>query len=260
MKYFIVDAFTAKPFGGNPAAVVMLENAISDSYMQAIAQEFNLAETAFLLKITNQRWSLRWFTPTMEMDLCGHATLASAHTLWRELQNNEDQLAFETLSGDLFASRKGEKIELNFPSIELKTIELEEKILDQLNLAPIACYSSHHDLLLEVDNEKVIQQYQPDFSVIAQLQQRGLIITAKSKSKIDFVSRFFAPKLGIPEDPVTGAIHCVLAPYWGEKLGKQSLVAKQLSKRGGELGLRLDTNKVFLAGDSITTMAGELRR
>jgi PhzF family phenazine biosynthesis protein len=259
MQYFIVDAFTSEPFKGNPASVVILEHGLSDERMQAIAAEFNLAETAFLQKIQPNNWHLRWFTPTVEMALCGHATLASAYVLWKELDAAQSTLRFETLSGELTANLNDGLIELNFPAIAYRNSNLDPTLLDTLKLDPVAIVETDNDLFVELADESLVRHYQPDFSVISQLSQRSLTITAQADDKnIDFVSRMFGPKIGIPEDSVTGVIHCTLVSYWGEKLGKQSLLAYQASQRGGYLKLSLQGDRVILGGKAIRTMTGAI--
>ena len=266
MRYFIVDAFTEQAFKGNPAAVVIVDQAISDDHMQAIAAEFNLAETAFVYEKETQKkergnnhWALRWFTPTTEVNLCGHATLASAYVLWNELKQDTTTLRFDTLSGELSADQVNGQIELDFPSIAYQNAALEPSMLLALQLDPIAIVKTNEDLFVEVADESIVRHYQPDFSLITQLEQRSLVITARANNKVDFVSRMFAPKIGIPEDPVTGAIHCSLALYWAEKLGKQSLLAYQASKRGGYLSLTVKGDRVLLGGNAVCTMQGQLR-
>lgn len=267
MRYFIVDAFTSEPFKGNPAAVVLLEREIPDRHMQAIAMEFNLAETAFLLQKKNNDWSLRWFTPTIEMDLCGHATLASTYAIWNLLKQPRQTLRFATLSGTLTAIPTEHQIELNFPAIGIEPLTDSQTLPAVLNLEPMFIGRTIHDLLIEVDEAETVKNYQPDFNVIANLPGRGLILTAKHKTfqnrasqngDPDFVSRFFAPKIGIPEDPVTGAAHCALGPYWSHKLDKSKLLARQLSPRGGQLQVRLHNDRVLLTGDAVCTMQGEI--
>lgn len=257
MQYFVIDAFTSQAFAGNPAAVVILKEAVDDKILQAIAAEFNLAETAFLLHDKNNYWSLRWFTPLIEIDLCGHATLASAFVIWNKLSADKTDLIFKTQSGELAASHRGDLIELNFPRIHVDSTGLTGETLSKLNITPRSVARTEHDLILELKSEEEVQQYQPDFQVIESLPTRGLIITATGE-QIDFASRFFAPKIGIPEDPVTGAIHCALAPFWAQKKNKTQFKAKQLSKRGGDLDVELVNDRVLLRGSAVCTMEGEL--
>ena len=261
MRYFIVDAFTSLPFKGNPAAVVVLDGEISARQMQAIAAEFNLAETAFLLAQTNNHWSLRWFTPKVEIDLCGHATLASSFTIWQQLKYPRETQHFSTQSGVLTATPRDNKIELNFPIVNYQLCEMGPEVNDRLKLNPVQAAQTEHDLLIELPNSDAVKNYQPDFNAITALPQRGLIITSKGDDNgtgVDFVSRFFALKINIPEDPVTGAIHCTLAPYWSKQLHKTAFWAQQLSERGGDLFLRIQGERVLLTGSAVCTMQGEL--
>ncbi len=269
MQYFIVDAFTAKPFAGNPAAVViqdesLLATKMTDQQMQLIAAEFNLAETAFISHLGENTWGLRWFTPTTEIELCGHATLASAYTIWMLLNREKTELRFNTLSGELRASLNQDTIELDFPLIPFKPVTVDTEILDKLQVSPKAIFQAKNDLFIEVANEEFVRHYQADFSLISQLPQRSLTLTTatteKDSANIDIVSRMFAPNIGIPEDSVTGAIHCTLAPYWAEKLGRNTVSAYQASKRGGYLQLRLDNDRVRLGGHAVCTMEGRLRQ
>lgn len=261
---YIVDAFTNKAFGGNPASVCILQEAKTDEWLQQVAAEFNLSETAFLLQQADNSWQLRWFTPTCEIKLCGHATLASAHVLVTELFLADQELIFSTLSGTLKATRSKNKITLDFPKISpqlLSRIFLYDKDtgINQLNLNIMAGYQAGEDILLELENEEDVLQYQPDFAKIAMINTRGLIITAKSATnERDFVSRFFAPRAGINEDPVTGSAHCSLAEFWSKRLGKNSLRAEQLSSRRGMLDLEVLDTRVKLIGSCVTVMKGEL--
>jgi PhzF family phenazine biosynthesis protein len=256
---FIVDAFTNKAFSGNPAAVCILKESKSDAWMQQVAAEFNLSETAFLQQQENNRWHLRWFTPTCEVKLCGHATLASAHVLLNELQLPYPTLIFSSLSGDLHATAKNSHIQLDFPRIAYAVITHLNAGIQALNMKPVCAYHAGEDIILELTSEDEVLQYNPDFSALAQINARGVIITAKSKHpERDFVSRFFAPNSGINEDPVTGSAHCSLGGLWSDKLNKKILRAEQLSARRGLLDLIIHDTRVELIGECVTVMKGEL--
>jgi PhzF family phenazine biosynthesis protein len=250
---FVVDAFTNQAYQGNPAAVCLLENPLSEKIMQQIASEFNLSETAFLLPNNEHDWNLRWFTPTTEVNLCGHATLASAHVLINEYQLPTTPIKFQTRSGELTAKSLNQKIELDFPLIPTQPIENRTFVNPIANDA-ISLHQAGEDLLLEFDNELAVRNFHPDLSAIRQLDCRGLIITAPSNGyDCHFVSRFFAPRFGIDEDPVTGSAHCALIDFWHKKTGRDHFIAKQISKRGGTLDIQLNGTRVALRGDSVTT-------
>lgn len=256
---FVVSAFTTRPFSGNPAAVCVLDQPRPDTWLQAVAADFNLAETAFLLPQDDSHWQLRWFTPTVEVDLCGHATLAAAHVLWRECQTTADALAFATRSGRLTAQRRGDDIALDFPATAVQNVTLQPDWQDAAQGKAIRAAQGGHYLLLELAGAQQVRDFIPDFAVIRALPARGLIITARSDSAdADFVSRFFAPQLGVNEDPVTGSAHCLLGPYWGERLHKTSLRGQQLSARGGYVGVELHGTRLNLTGPAITTLRGIL--
>lgn len=260
--YFVVDAFTHKRFSGNPAAVCVLEEEKNDDWLQAVAAEFNLSETAFLWHEQHNQWKLRWFTPSCEVKLCGHATLASAHVLARELRVNYSKLLFSTLSGILIANINKTTIELTFPKIEPKLfsriyLDKDEVGIKQLELNALAYYQVGEDILIELANEEEVLSYQPNFEKIARINTRGIILTApSSNTNRDFVSRFFAPRAGINEDPVTGSAHCSLAVLWSKKLNKTSLRAEQLSQRRGFLELGVFQEHVSLIGESLTFSKG----
>lgn len=259
MNYYIVDAFSDRCFAGNPAAICLLTEQLTDAELQAIAAEFNLSETAFLqpLDSAGESWGLRWFTPTTEVRLCGHATLAAAHVLWRECEIDADDLGFHTLSGALQVQRKGECYQLRFPLI---TTRLDDGLWAAgMAEGIVATATAGEDLLLELNSEQAVADFLPDLVRIAKLPARGLIVTAQAEDERDFVSRFFAPQSGIDEDPVTGSAHCALADYWAKKLGKSRFQAVQLSARGGELGVEIVEQKVLLQGAAVTVMAGQLR-
>lgn len=262
--YFVVDAFTHQPFSGNPAAVCVLSEPKTDSWLQAVAAEFNLSETAFLWHEHNNQWKLRWFTPKCEVRLCGHATLASAHVLARELKRQDSEFIFSTLSGYLIAKVDKHTITLNFPKIEPKLfsgiyLHRNEVGIKQLNLDIVAAYQAGEDIIIELTHEAEVLEYSPELEKISKIAARGIIITAPSNTKSrDFVSRFFAPSYGINEDPVTGSAHCSLAVLWSQKLGKSSLRAEQLSERRGFLKLDVHQEHVCLIGASMTFSKGTL--
>lgn len=258
-----VDAFSDRPFGGNPAAICLLADAADAGWMQAVAAEMNLSETAFLLPI-DDGYQLRWFTPAAEVDLCGHATLASAHMLWSEGHLTPDQEArFQTRSGLLTATRSGKWITLNFPVQPVTPTAATPELLAILGgLQPV--YVGHTqgaepNILVELSSEEQVRSLQPDLSVLKTLPAMGLIVTAAAQTPpYDFVSRYFAPAVGIDEDPVTGSAHCSLAPYWQAKLGRSALSAKQISARGGDLKLQCEENRVLISGQAVTTLRGTL--
>jgi len=254
-----VDAFTSTPFTGNPAAVCVLREARDAAWMQHVAAELNLAETAFLTPFADG-FNLRWFTPTLEVDLCGHATLASAHVLWEDALLPQTEAArFHTRSGLLTAVRSGDWIELNFPATPEEAVPAPPGLVEALGVTPLYVGKSRFDYLVEVDSEKTLRGIRPDFAGLATIATRGVIATSRSMGgDADFVSRFFAPASGINEDPVTGSSHCCLAPFWSRRLGKDRFVARQISARGGVLRVRLDADRVHLAGQAVTVMRSEL--
>jgi PhzF family phenazine biosynthesis protein len=256
-----VDAFTDRAFGGNPAAVCILAAPREAHWMQSVAMEMNLSETAFLVRRDDGSYDLRWFTPAVEVDLCGHATLASAHVLWEEGRLGRDETArFHTRSGLLLAARRGERIELDFPAKLEESIAPPEGLLAALGLA-VARYvgKNKFDYLVEVESEAVVRGLKPDDRALAKLPVRGVIVTSRAAARpYDFVSRFFAPGSGIAEDPVTGSAHCCLAPYWQERLGKDEMVGYQASARGGVVHVRVAGDRVMLGGQAVTVMRGEL--
>ncbi|HMK92998.1 MAG TPA: PhzF family phenazine biosynthesis protein [Thermoleophilia bacterium] len=254
-----VDAFTSRPFAGNPAAVCVLEKAADAAWMQDVAREMNLAETAFLSPRPNG-FDLRWFTPTVEVDLCGHATLASAHVLWESGRLKADETArFESRSGPLTAARRGDWIELDFPATPAEETAPPAGVLEAMGVAPRFFGKSRFDYLVEVDSEDAVRDVSPDFGRLRHVGARGIIVTSRSATpERDFVSRFFAPGAGIDEDPVTGSAHCCLAPFWSERLGKKEFVAHQISARGGVVRVRLLGDRVGLGGQAVTVLRGEL--
>ncbi len=257
MKIFQVDAFTERPFKGNPAAVCVLDRQVEDKWMQDVAKEMNLSETAFLLK-TDQGYNLRWFTPSSEVDLCGHATLAAAHILWeRGYLKKEEEAKFYTKSGLLVAKTSGGWIQLDFPATTEKEATPPAELISALGVKPIYVGKNIFDYLIEVESEDIVKNIKPDFIKLMEVPMRGVIVTAKSK-EYDFVSRFFAPGIGILEDPVTGSAHCCLGPYWMKKLNKETFTAYQASERGGALKVQVAGERVLISGKAVTVMEGEL--
>ena len=250
-----VDAFTNRVFGGNPAAVCPLERWLDDATMQAIATENALSETAFFVR-QGAGFGLRWFTPTAEVDLCGHATLAAAHVLVTELGFEGDVVRFETRSGELRVARAGDSLALDLPALVATPCATPAGFADALGRAP-------HEVLVAADyvavfeHEDDVRSLEPDMARLARLDRRGVVATAPGRD-VDLVSRFFAPGIGIPEDPVTGSTHASLVPYWAERLGVRSLRARQLSRRGGELTCRLAGDRVVLLGRSVTFLRGAI--
>ena len=254
-----VDAFTSRPFSGNPAAVCVLSEERDPAWMQNVAQEMNLAETAFLHPRPDG-WSLRWFTPAVEVDLCGHATLASAHVLWETGRLRGDEIAlFHTRSGVLTGVKRGDWIELDFPGTPDEPVDAPPGLVESLAVTPLYVGKSRFDYIVEVDGEDAVRDLRPDFVAMKKVGGRGVIVTSRSSSPDwDFVSRFFAPAAGIDEDPVTGSAHCCLAPYWSRRLNKSSFRARQISARGGELKVDLDGDRVRLGGQAVTVLRAEL--
>jgi PhzF family phenazine biosynthesis protein len=257
-----VDAFTDRPFAGNPAAVCVLEAARDASWMQSVAREMNLAETAFLVRRSDGccDYDLRWFTPAVEVDLCGHATLASAHVLWEEGHLAPEQTArFHTRSGLLTAIRKGALIELDFPAEPAETVQSPSGLSDALGARPVFVGKNRMDYLVEVESAAVLRQLRPDFGALARLPVRGIIVTSVSdEARFDFLSRFFGPSVGVDEDPATGSSHCCLAPYWQPRLNKSEMTGYQASARGGNVQVRIEGERVKLGGQAVTVLRGEL--
>jgi predicted PhzF superfamily epimerase YddE/YHI9 len=253
-----VDAFTSEPFRGNPAAVCVVEDELDSEWMQRVASEMNLAETAFL-RPREGGFDLRWFTPSVEVDLCGHATLASAHVLGESGRLAPGEPArFHTKSGLLTARRLDDWIELDFPSTPDEPVQAPPGLVEALGASPRYVGRSRFDYLVELDSEEAVARLRPDFGALRLISTRGVIATSRSESDFDFVSRFFAPAVGIAEDPVTGSAHCCLAPFWSRRLGKNTFVARQLSARGGILKVTLDGDRVRLAGQAVSVLEGEL--
>lgn len=254
-----VDAFTGKAFAGNPAAVCLLSDPRDEAWMQTVAQEMNLSETAFLHQ-RSDGFDLRWFTPTVEVDLCGHATLASAHVLWQagRLAPTE-QARFHTRSGLLTALRKGEWIELDFPAEPAETVVPPPELIQALGVSPSYTGKNRLDYLVELRSEEELRELAPDIPLFRRLTMRGIIVTSQAKGgDFDFVSRYFAPGAGIDEDPVTGSAHCCLAPFWSARLGKVEMVGYQASQRGGVVGVQVLGDRVLLRGQAVTVLRGEL--
>jgi len=252
---YVVDAFTSVPFAGNPAGVCILESERESSWMQSVAAEMRHAETAYLRQL-HDGYELRWFTPVVEVDLCGHATLASAHVLWESGRLSKDvEARFYTRSGLLTAKLNGQ-IQLDFPA----KIATQANLPHPVNgLSPTWMGNNKMDWLVEVETEEEVRSFQPDFENIYALGIRGLIVTARANAEFDFVSRFFAPQSGVPEDPVTGSAHCCLAPYWSDKLGKTKMTGYQASQRGGIVGVEIQGDRVLLRGYATTILEGNLR-
>ncbi len=262
MQLFQIDAFTDVPFKGNPAAVCLLDKPRPDEWMRALAMEMNLSETAFLLRVADEpyHWNLRWFTPTVEVDLCGHATLASTQALYQAGLLPEGQTArYHTRSGLLTAVWQAGWIELNFPARSSRAVDTPPGLLEALGIpSALAVQAFHDDHLVEVDSQEVLRGLRPDFARILELPVRDVIVTCRGTGKYDFLSRMFVPAMGVNEDPVTGSAHCLLAPYWSPKLGKTDFLAYQASARGGELRVRLLGERVSLAGQAVTIFKTEL--
>jgi len=257
----VVDAFARGPFTGNPAAVCLLSSAREAEWMQKVAMEMNLSETAFVARRADGDWDLRWFTPAVEVDLCGHATLASAHVLWEDgILAGDAAARFHTRSGLLSAIRVGgDQIELNFPVKTREPIERAPDLAPALGARVLELQKNEFDYLAVLESDEVVVGLRPDVRAIAKLGVRGVIVTAESSDPaFDFVSRFFAPGAGVDEDPVTGSAHCFLAPYWADRLGRTKLLGHQVSRRGGVVGVTLEGDRVRLAGKAVTTSRGEL--
>lgn len=254
-----VDAFTREPFRGNPAAVCILGSEEPDTWMRAVAAEMNLSETAFLRQ-EGEEWRLRWFTPKVEVDLCGHATLSSAHVLFElGLAPANGVIGFRTRSGRLTARRCDGRIELDFPAIRPQPMAPPAGLMEALGLSRASFTGkSRMDYFVRVDDERVVRELSPDFTRLGALEVRGVMVTAPSSGAQDFVSRFFAPGSGVNEDPVTGSAHCALGPYWSEELGKAIVVGYQASARGGFVEVEPRVDRVLLRGDAVTVLKCEM--
>ncbi|MGJ8685863.1 MAG: PhzF family phenazine biosynthesis protein [Spongiibacteraceae bacterium] len=255
IKLFQLDSFTDKVFSGNPAAVCPLDSWLDDAMMQSIAAENNLSETAFFVG-ANGKYELRWFTPVDEVDLCGHATLASAQVIMTELEPDCSQITFSTRSGDLYVGRDGDTYIMDFPARVPRTVDVPAALLAAVSIAPQAVLADE-DYLLIYNSQSDIEQLKVDLEKLKRIPLRGVIVTSPGDD-VDFVSRFFAPKLAIDEDPVTGSAHCALTPYWAEKMAKTKFVAKQLSQRGGTINCELDGSRVKLSGQCVKYLEGNV--
>jgi PhzF family phenazine biosynthesis protein len=251
----VIDAFTARPFHGNPAAVCPLQRWLPDATLQAIAAEHNLAETAFFVP-RGEDFELRWFTPTIEMDLCGHATVASAFALHRLMSDSRDRWTFHSKSGPLVVSRDGDWFALDFPSRPPEPCEAPPGLARALGATPLEVGKAR-DLLVRFENEAAVRALRPDFAEMEKLDTVGVIATAEG-DRVDFVSRFFAPRAGVPEDPATGSSHCTLIPFWAKRLGKKRLEAHQLSARGGEFRCEDRGDRVSIAGRAVRYLEGTI--
>jgi PhzF family phenazine biosynthesis protein len=257
MQVFFVNAFTQDRFGGNPAAVVPLDEEIPESVMQSMAAQHNLSETAFISR-QGEGYDIRWFTPTIEVALCGHATLASAHVLFHHLGFEPATVIFHSRSGPLPVSRReDERLSMDFPVNRPAGVGHLESIEKGLGARPVSLYQSTYDFMAVFEKQADLEHLSPDFHVLSQIRSRGVIATAPGK-EVDFVSRCFYPQSGINEDPVTGSAHTVMAPYWAERLGRKRLRAKQISKRGGELECELKGERVLISGYARTYLTGEI--
>lgn len=255
-KIWIVDAFAKRPYTGNPAAVMLVEQFPTDAICQKIAAEMNLSETAFVKEIKEDHFHIRWFTPKVEVKLCGHATLASAHVLHEQNRVRGQQITFESLSGPLLVRSLKGSLTLDFPL--QKTSPLDSLNIDMSLFEGIISWAkAYDDLIIELESERHVREFKPNFEEILKIDCRGLIITARACGEYDFVSRFFAPRVGVNEDPVTGSAHCKLAHYWQSKLNKTIFKAYQASSRGGEIGLEIVGERVCLQGGAITIVEGE---
>lgn len=256
---YVIDAFTDKPFCGNPAAVCVLDEPADETWMKLVAREMNLSETAFLHPIEDG-FSLRWLTPAVEVKLCGHATLAAAFLLWETGVLSPDQAArFHTLSGWLTCRRDGGWIEMDFPAVVCEPCDAPQGVAEALGCEPISCGFNGMDYLVEVASEKVLRGLNPNLSVLSLIPVRGVIVTSRSDApEFDFISRFFAPAAGVNEDPVTGSAHCALGPYWQPKLGKSDFTAYQTSERGGVVKLSVKGDRVLLRGQAVMMSRVEL--
>lgn len=258
LPLFIVDAFADRPFGGNPAAICLLDRQRDDAWLQALANEMNLSETAYALP-RGDAWSLRWFTPTVEVDLCGHATLATSHILWETGRLKSDLPAvFHTRSGQLVCKQADRWIAMDFPAAPPHEVEAMPDLVEGLGVKPLWVGRSSMDVVACLESEQAVRAVVPNQTALARIKCRGILITARSAGSYDFVSRSFFPRLGVPEDPVCGSAHCCLGPMWSERLGKADLVGHQVSQRGGVVRVQCRGERVTLSGRAITTLRGEL--
>jgi len=259
LRYFVVDAFTDRPFAGNPAAVVPLAEWRDDAWLQNVAMEMNLSETAFIVK-ENDGYRLRWLTPKVEVALCGHATLASAHVLWNEgFVSSDEKIHFHTKSGRLTAQYNQACIELDFPVKPPRECVPSSGLMEALGTSAKYVGRNEFDYLVEVESEDEVRRLAPDFARLSSVDMRGVIVTSRSSTpQFDFVSRFFAPRAGVDEDPVTGSAHCCLGPYWQGRMGKSEFTAYQASARGGVIDVRVAGDRTYLSGQAVTVLRGEL--
>lgn len=258
LPIYVVDAFADKAFAGNPAAVCLLDGKRDEAWMQAVAAEMKHSETAFLTARGGRKgYDLRWFTPVTEVDLCGHATLASAHVLWNERGEFGDKLIFHTKSGPLYALRAGSGIELDFPAQPASPVEAPPGLAQALGMEPLAVAKNVYDYLVHVADAEAVRGLAPDFAALRRIPARGFMVTAAGDGGYDFISRFFAPAAGIDEDPVTGSAHCCLGPWWEALLGKREFLAYQASPRGGVVRVRNAGGRVILSGPAVTVLQGE---
>ena len=253
LNIYQIDAFANKPYEGNPAAVVPLETWLDDEEMQNIAMENNLSETVFFVP-SDKGYHIRWFTPITEVDMCGHATLACAYVIFNELGYKEDIIYFDSKSGELSVEKQGDFLQMDFPVQEIKSTPITDDMIEAFGIKPVEVYQSM-DYIFVFEHELDILDLKPDFEVIKKLNLRGVAVTSKSE-KYDFVSRFFAPKYGIKEDPVTGSAYTQMVPYWSQKLDKKILFSKQVSKRGGELICEYKGERVFIKGKAVKFLEG----
>lgn len=259
MKVFLVDAFTAEPFSGNPAAVCLADRPLDPGWMQAVAAELNHSETAFVDRsLAGPAIGLRWFTPAGEVDLCGHATMAAAHVLWEREGERRERLDFTTRSGTLAAERRGRTIRLDMPSEPAHAVPEPEGLAQALGAHPVWTGRNRFDYLVELADEAEVAALRPDFGALAAFEVRGVIVTAEGKGEHDFVSRFFAPRHGVDEDPVTGSAHCCLGPYWAARLGRRELTGFQRSARGGLVRVSVGDERIALDGEAVIFISGEL--
>mgnify|MGYP002749929243 CR=1 FL=1 len=259
IEIFQVDAFTDEPFSGNPAAVCILSEPRDEIWMQNVAKEMNLSETA-CLSMQHDGFNLRWFTPRVEVELCGHATLASAHILWENnILDRNEQARFHTRSGLLTADLRGDDVELNFPATPEEQTSIPAGLSEALGTDPEYVGKSKFDYLVVVTSEETVRNLTPDFTLLRKLPIRGIMVTSSADSpEYDFVSRFFAPAVGIDEDPVAGSSHCCLGPFWSKRFGKRNFVAYQASERGGILSVQVIGERVYLGGQAVTVLRGEI--
>ncbi len=257
---FLVDAFAERPFTGNPAAVCLPPAGVGTDWMQAVAGEMNQAETAFVMQRADGDWELRWFTPIVEVDLCGHATLAAAQVLWGEgLQPRTQVVRFHTRSGLLTATAQGERIVLDFPEVAMTPCAPPEGLIGALGVQPLSVWRAGPDLVIEAHDAATVEDTRPDIAALAAIPCRGVAVTAAGQGDHHVVSRFFAPASGIPEDAVTGSLHCALGPYWSRRLRVPVLRCRQASARGGLLEVEPRGDRVLLGGTAVTVMEGRLR-